>query len=122
MPCPTDKGYKIDETGHCVCALERGMIIDERGNCICPIDHKLTSRGECIIIIKPECETDDQCADNRYCNRESKTCEDPCTASTCGVNAFCSQANHIASCTCITGYVGDPLVYCSKYSFYLNIY
>ena len=80
QPCREEDGLKVDETGRCVCALERGLIIDERGRCICPIEYgyRLTSRGECVRSEKPECERDEHCADWRYCNLESKTCDDPC--------------------------------------------
>lgn len=115
-PCEIEKGFRIDETGHCVCALERGMVIDERGRCICPIEHgyRLTPRGECVPVDKPECETDYDCADNRYCNTRTKTCEDPCLTKTCGINALCNATNHRAICQCIVGYNGNPDVLCSK--------
>lgn len=120
--CEIHKGHKIDETGHCVCALERGLIIDERGRCICPEEHgyKLTSLGDCIRTERPECETDPECPDYKYCNLETKTCEDPCEKNVCGVNAFCNATNHVAVCQCITGYTGDPYTYCSKIYYYYN--
>jgi hypothetical protein len=113
--CEIHRGYKIDETGHCVCALERGLIIDERGRCICPEEHgyKLLPEGKCVRVDEPECLTDEQCPDYKYCNLQTKTCEDPCE-NNCGTNAFCNATNHRAICQCITGYQGDPYVYCSK--------
>lgn len=123
--CKIEKGYKIDEVGNCVCALERGMIIDERGSCICPIQYgyQLTERGECIRIDRPECENNSECADDKYCKLDTKTCEDPCTIKRCGTNALCNTTNHEAVCQCFTGYTGNPEESCSKihsYNFYSN--
>jgi hypothetical protein len=116
QPCRVESGLKIDETGHCVCALERGMVIDERGRCVCYVDqgYRMTERGECIRSDTPECETDEDCPDYRYCNTEKKTCDDPCLEKQCGVNALCNATNHQAICACIYGYGGDAEVGCSK--------
>lgn len=48
--CLPERGQKIDERGHCVCALEKGMIIDERGNCVCPTEfgYRLDAFGNCV--------------------------------------------------------------------------
>jgi hypothetical protein len=72
------------------------MIIDGRGNCICPenFGYKLTSRGECILVNIPECEKDEHCPDYKYCELETKTCEDPCKDKVCGINALCNATNH----------------------------
>lgn len=115
--CPIEKGLKIDERGHCVCALERGLIIDERGNCICPTEfgYRLDFKGNCIPPSKPECETDDDCADHKYCKATTKTCVDACLEKKCGINAFCNATNHRGICQCISGYRGDAEVICSKF-------
>lgn len=62
----------------------------------------------------PECKSDDNCPDNRYCNPVTKTCEDPCSPKKCGENAFCNASNHQAVCHCVAGYSGDAYVKCSK--------
>lgn len=115
-PCRIEKGYRIDETGRCVCALERGMVIDERGRCVCPIQYgyTLTELGECILEPRTpsECQRNEDCADNRYCNLVTRTCEDPCK--TCGVNAFCNATNHQAKCICKVGFSGNPDIQCGK--------
>lgn len=48
--CLPEMGYKVDDTGHCVCALERGLIINERGECVCPPEHgyQLDYFGNCV--------------------------------------------------------------------------
>jgi hypothetical protein len=66
------------------------------------------------LIIVPECEIDDDCRDYQYCNLDTKSCDDPCLTKNCGTNAFCNATNHIAVCQCITGYSGNPDIYCSK--------
>lgn len=121
--CQEEKGLKIDERGRCVCALERGLIIDERGNCICPVEfgYRLDARGNCVPVTGVECENNDQCPDNKYCDLITKTCKDPCTTKTCGTNAFCNATNHEAICQCITGYSGDPTVTCCMYFSFFNL-
>lgn len=114
--CRIELGYKIDETGHCVCDLDRGLVIDERGRCICPIQHgyRLTDDGKCIRTDEPECESNYDCADSKYCNLETKTCDDACSVKTCGVHAFCNATNHEGICKCLTGYSGNPDIDCKQ--------
>lgn len=116
-PCRPERGFRVDETGHCVCALERGLVIDERGQCVCPIEHGyvLTPAGECIQQPKNAgCVSDADCALNRACDATSGRCEDPCRTKVCGINALCNATNHQAVCQCVTGYAGDAEVQCSK--------
>ncbi|KAG8317254.1 hypothetical protein J6590_031385 [Homalodisca vitripennis] len=118
--CLPERGQKVDERGRCVCALERGMIIDERGNCVCPTEfgYKLDANGNCVPGEgPPECETDDDCADHRYCNLNTKTCDDPCLTKVCGINAFCNATRHRAICQCIHDAFGDPEVACNTTHF-----
>lgn len=114
--CPIEEGFKIDENGRCKCALERGMIIDDRGKCICPTEfgYRLDVNGNCTLIVGPECETDDECPDNKYCNLEVKKCDNPCIKKECGKNAFCNATHHQAICVCLATYTGNPDVECSK--------
>lgn len=115
-PCLTERGLKIDERGYCVCDLERGFIIDERGNCVCPTEYgyQVDIHGNCARTLEPECHEDSDCPDQRYCNKETEICDDPCNIKRCGVNALCNVTNHVAVCQCITGYTGNADVYCSK--------
>ncbi|VEN60882.1 unnamed protein product, partial [Callosobruchus maculatus] len=114
IPCPPEKGLKVDERGRCVCALERGLIIDERGNCVCPTEfgYRLDYKGNCVPQ-GPECERDEDCADDRYCNLETKTCDNPCEEKVCGENAICNATRHKAICLCPPGYTGNPEVSCN---------
>lgn len=115
--CREEDGLKVDQTGRCVCALERGMIVDERGRCICPVDHgyRLTERGECVRTAVPECSRDSDCSDSKYCDQQTRTCENPCVTKHCGTNTFCNATNHQGICHCIAGYTGNPEEHCSKY-------
>lgn len=118
-PCNEERGFTVDETGHCVCALNRGFAIDEYGRCVCSIDHgyRLTVTGECVKKNIPECQDDNDCADNRYCNVENRVCEDPCLQKVCGINAFCSAIQHNAQCQCIAGYTGNADIICNHTNF-----
>lgn len=58
---------------------------------------------------KPECTTNQDCISSMACSNEK--CIDPCPGS-CGKNAKCFVNNHIAICTCLEGYKGDPFFAC----------
>lgn len=59
---------------------------------------------------RPECSINAECPGNLACQNEK--CIDPCPGS-CGFNAECSVANHVALCNCISGHTGDPFSGCS---------
>ncbi|CAH2073961.1 unnamed protein product, partial [Iphiclides podalirius] len=59
---------------------------------------------------RPECSINAECPGNLACQNEK--CVDPCPGS-CGFNAECSVANHVALCNCISGHTGDPFSGCS---------
>lgn len=58
---------------------------------------------------RPECIVNSDCAESRACI--NKKCQDPCPG-LCGVNAQCQTTNHVPSCTCIHGYVGNAYESC----------
>ena len=59
---------------------------------------------------RPECVLNSDCPSNLACI--SNKCQDPCPG-TCGQNAVCQVVNHLPSCTCFSGYTGDPFRYCN---------
>lgn len=62
---------------------------------------------------RPECRQDDECPHNRACF--DHTCQDPCVVRhPCGVNTKCETERHVPVCSCLQGYVGNPLVQCLK--------
>lgn len=58
---------------------------------------------------RPECVVDSDCSADRACVRSK--CTNPCPG-TCGQNAMCQVVNHLPTCSCLTGYTGDPFQYC----------
>ena len=106
----------VTPDGRCVCALEKGLIIDEYGRCVCPVEHgyRLDRLGNCKPVGVVECLRDDECADDKYCEDTTKTCEDPCVKQTCASSAVCTATRHRAICTCIQGYTGDGYTHCDK--------
>lgn len=78
---------------------------NEAGSCRC-IDNYFGNpyegcRPECVL--SSDCQTDKTCIRNK--------CQDPCPG-ICGHNAQCHVINHIPTCTCINGFVGDPFKEC----------
>lgn len=60
----------------------------------------------------PECTINEDCPSNKACSREK--CIDPCIGS-CGANTECRAMNHVAICTCLSGYKGNSFIGCSIY-------
>lgn len=84
-----------NQNGKAVCSCKNGISINNNGGCINP---------ECVL--NSDCPNPNQaCKDNR--------CVLICSEQTCGVNAICEARNHIPSCSCLPGYVGDPSIQCS---------
>lgn len=84
-----------------VCREQNGA-----GSCSCMPDYTGNPYESC----RPECVINSDCPSNRACIRSK--CEDPCPG-TCGPNAQCQVINHLPSCSCLTGYTGDPFRYCT---------
>lgn len=59
---------------------------------------------------RPECVLNSDCPSNKACINTK--CQDPCPGA-CGQNADCQVVNHLPSCTCFPGYIGDPFRYCN---------
>ncbi|XP_031350388.1 uncharacterized protein LOC116176061 [Photinus pyralis] len=91
------------------------MIVDEHGNCICPVEYgyRLDQRGNCTPVPGAECENNHHCPDHKFCNPQTKTCDNPCVPTKCGKYAFCNAVNHQAVCQCQSGYSGNPEVDCT---------
>ncbi|KAG8232833.1 hypothetical protein J437_LFUL013159, partial [Ladona fulva] len=75
------------------------------GSCTCLPDYT----GDPYAGCRPECVINTDCPRNRACLNQK--CRDPCPG-TCGLNAECRVVNHAPSCTCLPGYVGEPLSAC----------
>lgn len=56
-------------------------------------------------MLSSDCPTDKACIRNK--------CKDPCPG-VCGSNANCAVVNHVPTCTCFAGYVGDPFSFCRQ--------
>lgn len=76
------------------------------GSCACLPDYLGNPYEGC----RPECVMNSDCGSNLACINNK--CKDPCPG-TCGQNADCQVVNHLPSCTCRSGYTGDPFKYCS---------
>lgn len=76
------------------------------GSCTCLPDHIGNPYEGC----RPECLLNSDCSQNLACIRQK--CQDPCPG-TCGQNADCQVVNHLPSCTCRFGFIGDPYRYCN---------
>ena len=76
------------------------------GICTCLAEYQ----GDPYRGCRPECVLSSDCPRDKTCIRNK--CKDPCPG-TCGQNAECSVLNHIPTCTCIQGYIGNAFILCS---------
>jgi hypothetical protein len=84
-----------------VCREQNGA-----GACTCISDYIGNPYEGC----RPECVLNSDCASSLACIRNK--CKDPCPG-TCGHNAICQVVNHLPSCSCLSGYNGDPYRQCN---------
>ncbi|QQP34980.1 Putative LOC101893139, partial [Caligus rogercresseyi] len=111
VPCLKENGFVLNSEGKCVCDEARGYEYNtESGRCECPPGQRLNNFGICENV--PDCQVDDDCPTQKYCEATNGTCSNPCTRDPCGANAFGDPYDHICHCQCIKGYAGDPLAGC----------
>lgn len=77
------------------------------GSCSCIPEYF----GDPYTGCRPECVTNTDCPRERACSNNK--CIDPCPG-VCGTNAECHVINHSPSCSCIQGYIGNPLSACHE--------
>jgi hypothetical protein len=77
-----------------------------RNTCVCLPDY----HGDPYIGCRPECVMNTDCQRNEACIRQK--CTDPCI-NVCGQNAQCTVVNHIPTCSCLTGMIGNAFVACN---------
>jgi len=75
------------------------------GVCTCIAEYQ----GDPYAGCRPECILSTECSPSKACIRNK--CRDPCNG-ICGQNAKCDVINHIPTCSCPQGMVGDPFVQC----------
>lgn len=77
-----------------------------RDQCVCLSDYQ----GDPYIGCRPECVMNTDCQRDKACIRNK--CIDPCT-NICGLNAQCTVINHIPTCSCLDGMIGNAFVSCA---------
>lgn len=77
------------------------------GSCLCLPEYF----GDPYIECRPECVLNSDCSMTKAC--VNNKCKNPCPG-VCGVNAQCQVVNHSPSCTCLPGYIGNPLSSCQQ--------
>jgi hypothetical protein len=80
--------------------------LNQAGSCSCISEY----HGDPYIACRPECMMNTECSSNRACI--NLKCQNPCHG-VCGNNALCSVINHSPTCSCISGYKGNPFEGCS---------
>ncbi|KAF4526820.1 hypothetical protein B566_EDAN018173, partial [Ephemera danica] len=77
------------------------------GACTCIPDYFGNPYEGC----RPECVLSSDCPTDRACIKNK--CQNPCPG-ICGQNAVCNVLNHVPTCYCIEGYIGDPFTACRE--------
>ena len=77
--------------------------------CSCPSGYKGDGLDTCSPL---ECQKDSDCSDNSVCL--NSRCVEACLLSRpCGSSAQCIASDHSTECKCLSGYTGDPYVFCT---------
>jgi hypothetical protein len=96
-------------TGGCASSAEC-RAANHRPVCLCPQGLQGNPKVECKRV---ECAADTDCESNKKC--ESGACINPCARqNACGTNAQCKTLRHVKTCSCPTGFIGNPNVECTK--------
>ncbi|CAB4059878.1 unnamed protein product [Lepeophtheirus salmonis] len=90
----------------------RCKVINHEPECTCPDGFIGSPTTDCRPPKRPECTTDPECPDHLACVNQK--CQNPCSRSTCGINAQCRVQRHRAICSCLDGYIGDPYSVCEE--------
>lgn len=81
-------------------------VLNDRAVCSCLPDYIGDPQTGCHA----ECVINSDCPAQKACI--NKHCENPCHASTCGINAECRVYDHTANCYCRDGFMGDAFIHC----------
>lgn len=141
-PCPGSCGFNaeckvISHTANCICLpgysgnpfescqITQLVVVEATNPCepspcgINAICKERNGAGACVCLpdyngnpyegCRPECILSSDCPSDKACIRNK--CVDPCPG-TCGQNAYCQVVNHLPTCTCNSGYTGDPFRFC----------
>lgn len=77
------------------------------GVCTCLSEYQ----GNPLVGCRPECVLNNDCPRNKACVRNK--CVDPCIG-VCGLNADCTVINHVPTCSCVQGFIGNAFVQCNR--------
>lgn len=77
------------------------------GSCACIPEYF----GDPYVNCRPECVQNSDCSRTQSCL--NMKCVNPCK-DMCGFNADCHVSNHFPTCTCKSGYTGDPMRKCHE--------
>lgn len=97
---PTQPCYPNPCGANAICRQEGNA-----GSCQCLPEY----HGNPYEACRPECVSDSDCPSDKSCQQQK--CRDPCPG-VCGLNADCRVLNHLATCHCLAGFVGDPYRFC----------
>ncbi len=73
-------------------------------------------------MVVGECQSNNDCPYDRYCDRPTAQCIPVCQTRICGQLASCQAVNHNAVCSCLEGYTGNPREQCYKCRNFLFVY
>jgi len=121
VECVTDPDCRTDQicyNNRCVnpCLIQNPCATNaictasnHAAQCKCPPGLIGNPLEQCLTV---ECNINPDCPSNKACIRNH--CMDPCLFdNVCAPTALCTTINHVASCACPPGLVGNPLVSCS---------
>lgn len=80
-----------------------------RAHCICPMGTQGSPMISCVSVV---CQYNEDCADHEACDRLNRRCRPVCEQDTCAEHATCLAQAHQPTCTCLSGFQGNPYIEC----------
>lgn len=78
-------------------------------HCICPAGTQGSPMVSCVSVV---CQYNEDCADHEACDRLNRRCRPVCEQDTCAEQATCLAQSHQPTCTCLSGFQGNPYIEC----------
>lgn len=78
-------------------------------HCTCPAGTQGSPMVSCVSVV---CQYNEDCADHEACDRLNRRCRPVCEQDTCAEQATCLAQSHQPTCTCLSGFQGNPYIEC----------
>lgn len=102
-PCTFGPGSQCGRGAEC-------HVQAHRAQCVCPAGTQGNPMLSCIAVV---CQYNEDCADDKACDRLNRVCRLVCESDTCADSAVCIGRDHQPKCICPPGTTGNAYIECT---------